>query len=101
VSVKRWAVTIFKLLMANDQFEWPYIKGLWHQARIFDPSKRNRADDLIACILVLCRAFQLDDVFWSKIVDQYKVAGEEDGDAPKAEGGYAVATDDRYARMVA
>lgn len=100
ISVKRWAVTVWKQLMADKQFEWPKIDGLWHQARIFDPAKKNRPDDLVACILVLCRAFQLEDTFWSRFVDQYKW-NQEDSDASDTTGVMATAKDDRYARMVA
>ena len=101
ISIKRWAVAILKCLMDDKQFGWPYIKGLWHQARIFDPSKKNRVDDLIAALLVLCRAFQLEDVYWSRLVERYKFDSEGSRDVQEDTSGMGPVEDDRYARVVA
>ncbi len=99
-AVKKWALTIFTQLMEDRMFEWPYIRGLWHQARIFDPSKRNLADDIIACILVLCHAFRLESIFWDRLVELYRweVTDDETLAGPAEEISY-MGEDDRYARL--
>lgn len=99
-SVKRWAITIMTQLMQDRYFEWPYIRGLWHQARIFDLSKRNLADDIIACILVLCQAFRTESIFWDRLVELYRwEVDDEDNPASPAEENAYQGKDDRYARL--
>lgn len=99
-AVKKWAITIFVQLMQDRYFEWPYIRGLWHQARIFDPSKRNLADDIIACILVLCHAFRLETIFWDRLVELYRWEVDDDDEVARAAEAVTYAgEDDRYARL--
>jgi len=98
VAIKRWAVTIMTQLMQDQMFAWPYIKGLWHQARIFNPGKKNLADDIIASVLVLCRAFQIEGVFWDKLALHYRWTDE--GEYESQDDGFVVTNqDDRHARM--
>jgi len=100
VTPKRWSVTILTQLMQDAQFEWPYIKGLWHQARIFDISKRTRADDLICCLLVLCMAFQQQNAFWERFMNTYKWKEGEDGAVPdRPDEEFTQYSEDRYGRL--
>ncbi len=98
---KRWSVTILTQLMRDAQFAWPYIKGLWHQARIFDVSKRTRADDLICCLLVLCMAFQKENAFWERLMATYKWEEGEDGQPVPVlvDDEVTQVGDDRHARL--
>lgn len=97
-SMTRWADTIFIQMMSECLLAFPYIKGLWHQARIYDPSSQKRPDDLIAAMLVFAMALRVENVFWSKLVDRFKW-GEDEETQENPEGEYLEGMDDRYGRL--
>lgn len=102
VSVKRWAVSVMVMMMSDGLFEWPYIRGLWHQARIFDISSRKRADDIIATILVLMLAFRVEATLMDKIVERYgwDPDEEEKDEIYTGSEDNSYAHDDRYSRFM-
>jgi hypothetical protein len=69
---KKWALAIAIQLMNDGQFKWPHIKAFWHQARIFEYSRKNIADDIIATLLVFCLALQIEGTLWNKFLQVYK-----------------------------
>jgi len=100
---KRWAVTVFVMMASDGLFEWPYIKGLWHQARIFEMSSKRNADDIIATLLVLMLAFRVESTLYDKLVERYGWQPEEDGDVfSKEEDQYSetYVGKDRYDRLL-
>jgi len=76
---KRWALAIAIQLMNDGQFRWPKIKAFWHQARIFEYSKRNQADDIIATLLVFCLALRVENTLWNRFVQKYQWDPEKEG----------------------
>lgn len=100
---KRWALTVFIMMAGDGLFKWPYIRGLWHQARIFEMGNRKRADDIIATLLVLMLAFRVESTLLDKIIDRY--GWEPDDDGTEQEGIYSDEDTyyggDRYARLIA
>lgn len=101
VSVKRWAIVIMIQLMQERVFAWPYIKGLWHQARIFDPSSQKQADDLVAMILVFCMMLKIENAFWYPLQERFGWKDEDDETemaSIQEDGQYM--EEDRHARFV-
>jgi hypothetical protein len=84
VIPKRWSLTIVNRLMGDGMFQWPYIKGLWHQARLFDPTSRRIPDDIIAALMVFGLALRTEDTLWTLLEDKYKwkLNLEEEKDDP-------------------
>ena len=102
VGVKAWAITIATKLMEDRQFEWPHIRGLWHQARIFEATSKSRADDIIATILVFCLALRHEAMFWDRLAERYdwEEVGEEDERLFEEDEIYTQSYD-RHARLLA
>lgn len=104
---KRWALAIAIQLMNDGQFRWPRIKAFWHQARIFEYSRRNIADDIIATLLVFCLALQIEGTLWNRFLEVYKWDPENDEygqlDAVTGDEIYEEAIEtgmDRYERFI-
>lgn len=99
VSAKAWALTILTQLMDEQIFAWPYIKGLWHQARIYNPSSRKQADDIVAMLLVFCLVLRTMNAFWYPLRDRFgwREEGEEETEDPETEDTYT--EEDRHARF--
>jgi len=70
-SIKKWAVAVTSILMQNGLFEWPYIKALWYQGRIFRVASKKNPDDLIACLLVFSRVLQIEGTLWNRFVSRF------------------------------
>ncbi len=71
-SKKKYAVAVASLMMQNGMFEWPYIKGLWHQCRVYNPSSRKVPDDIVATILVFIFALQGEATLWTKFIERFR-----------------------------
>jgi hypothetical protein len=106
VGPKRWAIAIAVQLMQDGLFEWPYIKGMWYQARIFDASSRTQPDDVIATLLVFALSLRVEGVLWDALVNRYHWEVEDDEDDELAQfrkfhdEEVYVAPDDRYSRLL-
>jgi hypothetical protein len=72
INRKRWAVSVAALMMQNGLFEWPHIRGLWHQCRMYNPSSRKVPDDIIATILVFMFALGEEQTLWTRITERFK-----------------------------
>jgi hypothetical protein len=96
---KKWAVAIITQLMQDGWFQWPYIKGLWHQARIFDPQSKKRPDDIIAALLVFALALRVESTLYDKLVERYDW-NEEDEDGVDVLDGAYIEPDRRYDRLL-
>lgn len=68
---KAWALAILVQLLSDGQFAIPYIKGLWHQSRIYQVSGRKKADDIIATLLVFALALRYQGDLWDLFVRAY------------------------------
>lgn len=91
VVPKRWSLTIVNRLMADKMFRWPYIKGLWHQARMFEPRSTRIPDDIIATLMVFGLALRAEDTLWTMLEDRYKWKLDEgDSNDPTADFGKPV-----------
>jgi len=103
VGPKRWAITVLTMMMSDSLFEWPYIKGLWYQARIFDPASKHNADDIIATLLVLMLAFRVEATLLDKLVERYGWDPDEEGKREEAQDPLAgtYLEKDRYSRLLA
>lgn len=72
LTAKKWSVAITVKLMQDGLFRWPYIKGLWHQASVFTMSRtKQRADDLMASLLVFALALRYENTLWTKFIERY------------------------------
>jgi len=71
VGKKNWALAVLTVLLGDGQFALPYIKGLWHQAMIYELGGRKRADDLIATLMVFALALQFQGDLWDLFVRMY------------------------------
>lgn len=72
IGPKRWALTIIVTLLADKMFKIPYIKGLWHQARVYDISSRRVPDDIIATLMVFGLAMRVEDTLWTQLEGRYR-----------------------------
>jgi len=68
---KAWALAVLVQLLSDGQFAIPYIKGLWHQARIYELGGRKKADDIIATLLVFALALRHQGDLWNLFVRAY------------------------------
>ncbi len=103
VGPKRWAISVLIMMMSDKLFEWPYIKAFWHQARIFDPSNRKNASDIIATLLVMLLAFRVEATLLDKLVERYGWDPDEEEDIYVEEKDQFSATyipHDRYSRIM-
>lgn len=82
-SVKKHAITVASILMQNGLFEWPYIKGLWYQARVYNPSSRKIPDDIMTCLLVFARILSLEGTLWSRFTEFFQWDRETPGEGIK------------------
>lgn len=80
VVPKRWALTIVTKMMDDKMFMWPYIKAMWHQARIFDISTKKKSDDIIATLMVFGLALRMEDTLWTRLEDKYNWQVDPDED---------------------
>jgi len=71
-GIKQWALAIITLLCQQGSFRWPRIKGLWHQARIYDPKSNKKPDDVMTCLLLFARAVAVEGALWTKFVENFK-----------------------------
>jgi len=103
VGPKRWAITVLTMMMSDGLLEWPYIKGLWYQARIFDPASKRNADDIIATLLVLMLAFRVEATLLDKLVERYGWDPDEEEKREEAQDSLAgtYLEKDRYSRLLA
>jgi hypothetical protein len=54
-GVKGLAKTLFKMFAGDELFAWPYIEGLWHQARVYresGPGVKKIPDDIISTLFI-------------------------------------------------
>lgn len=93
---KQWALAVLNQLFDDGQFKFPKIKGLWYQARIYDIRSKKIPDDIIATLMVLALAFQIDGTLWDLFVDRYKWEERDEEERVKATGTYIV---NPYARI--
>lgn len=111
-SRKKWAVATASLMMQNGMFEWPYIKGLWHQCRVYNPTSRKVPDDIVATILVFMFAIGQEGTLWNKFIEHFRFnteAKESLGDKYEKSDGVeddwpdveAQVKHDRYSRIFA
>ena len=80
LGYKKWAVAVLTQMLEDGLLQFPYIKALWYQGRIFDPSSKTRADDIIATLLVLMLAFRVESSLYDKLAEKYKWVTEIDDD---------------------
>jgi hypothetical protein len=108
IKPKRWALAVTIKMCQDGMFSWPRIKGLWHQARIFDVSTKKQSDDIIATLLVFALALQYEGALYHKLVDKYRLYEEQERDeitidevllAGESEGVSAMSSD-RYSRTI-
>lgn len=100
---KNWAFSVLTQLMADGRFEWPYLKGLWYQARKYNITSKKCPDDIIATLIVFCLALREDPELWERLVQHYKWVGDEDvSDRPERDewGQIYVDAIDRHARYL-
>lgn len=98
---KRWALAIVTKLMSDALFRWPYIKALWHQARIYDVTSRRVPDDLIATLLVFGLALRVENALWDKLAKKYHWdIDRRDSYEAITRTSEGPPIDDRFARMV-
>ncbi len=98
---KSWSVTVLIQLLDDATISMPYIKGLWHQARMFDIKTKSKADDIIATLLVLILGMREDADLWDRLSRRYKWM--EDENVQPAEDRYSQsekAVFDRYSRFI-
>jgi hypothetical protein len=95
---KKWAIAVVVQLMQDSWFQWPYIKGLWHQARIFDPASKKRPDDIVATLLVFALALRVESTLYNRLVERYDW-DEDDNDETNMYDGAYLEPDDRYGRL--
>lgn len=102
VGPKRWAITVLTMMMSDGLLEFPHIKGLWYQARIFDPTNKRNADDIVATLLVLMLAFRVEATLLDKLVERYGWDPNEEEEREEAadslDGTYL--EEDRYTRLL-
>jgi len=72
VHVKKWAMAVCQVMMQNRMFKWPYIKGLWYQARIYDVSSQKLPDDIMATLLVFGHVLGREGTLWSRFSEYFK-----------------------------
>lgn len=77
VVPKRWSLTIINKLMGDQLLKWPYIKVLWHQARIYDPRSQKIPDDVIAALMVFGLALRTEDTLWTQLEERYHWKAED------------------------
>jgi hypothetical protein len=80
---KAWALAVLVQLLSDKQFAIPYIKGLWHQSRIYQVGGRKKADDIIATMLVFALALRYQGNLWDLFVRAYNWEELRDGDQYK------------------
>lgn len=99
VEPKRWAFAIMTQLLQDQVFQWPYIKGLWHQARVYNPSSTKVPDDIIAMLLTFCLGLRLDSELWDRLTRKYDwLTDDEQVEKKSNEAGFSMA--DRHARYI-
>jgi len=100
---KNWAFSVLIQLMSDGCFEWPYLKGLWYQARKYNITSKKCPDDIIATLIVFCLALREDPELWERLVRRYSWAtGDTVPDEPERDGWGQVYVDapDRRARFL-
>lgn len=106
VVPKRWSLTIINKLMSDKLFRWPYIKALWHQARVYDQRSQKIPDDIIATLMVFGLALRTEDTLWTQLEERYHWKMENDDewgswqDFPSKSKKLGYIQADRYSRSV-
>jgi hypothetical protein len=68
---KQWALGVLICLLGDKQFSLPYIRGLWHQSRMYELKGRKKADDLVATLMVFALALRYQGDLWNLFADVY------------------------------
>jgi hypothetical protein len=71
-GIKDWSLAIITLMMQRGAFRLPYIKALWHQARIYDPRSKKKPDDVMTCFLLFARAIAAEGALWNRFTENFK-----------------------------
>ena len=77
--------TMFKMFCSDGLFAWPYLEGLWYQARIyreFGAGVKKLADDIISTLFV--GSLMLRSMFYSELPTRYKTESEQTEEMRKA-----------------
>lgn len=85
---KAWALAVLVQLLSDGQFALPYLKGLWHQARIYEIGGRKKADDIIATLLVFALSLRYQGDLWDLFVRSYnweELRDEDRNEKPPAQ----------------
>ena len=67
----KWCVGAATLMMQDGLFQWPYIKGMWYQAGVFDSGKKHIPKDIISCLLVFFQALRHEGAMYDKMMERY------------------------------
>jgi hypothetical protein len=79
---KQWSLAVCVLLMQHGAFRWPFIKGMWHQARVFDITSKKKPDDILMCLLIFAYVLGMEGTLWSKFTKRFKWEFDDVPDAP-------------------
>jgi hypothetical protein len=77
---KPLAETMFKLFCGDGLLAWPYLEGLWYQARIYrksGPGIRNLADDILSTMFVASYVLR---ALYHHLLPQRYTSGDDDDD---------------------
>lgn len=78
-GVKGLSKTLFKMFAGDELFAWPYIEGLWHQARVYresGPGVKKIPDDIIQTLFVA--AYCLRAMYHGQLDPRYMLKEEEE-----------------------
>jgi len=84
---KAWALAVLIKLLGDGQFAFPYLKGLWHQAQIYELGGRKKADDIIATLLIFVLSLRYQGDLWDLFVRAYnweELRDEDQSEKPPA-----------------
>lgn len=105
-GIKKWALGVVVMMLEAGMMQFPYIKGMWYQARIYDPGSKKIADDIITCLLVFARVLAIEGTLWTRFTEYFKIEDEDGAGRKEEEEDYeerqfdeVPIAEDRHARL--